>query len=140
MPLCLRATMLMSVQRTFLAWLRSSLSLVGVGVSITQLFRLKTSAPQYTPPTVRPHASAQDVKSPQLSHDDVIAAFTQWLAESQSSGRADYLHMASAKRARTRRYHKLGKPLGTAFVAMGILFLMLGGSELTWLQEQVTEV
>lgn len=39
--ICLR--LLLPVERTFLAWLRTSLAFASIGVAITQLFRLNTS-------------------------------------------------------------------------------------------------
>ncbi|KAG0053135.1 hypothetical protein BGZ83_001607 [Gryganskiella cystojenkinii] len=38
-------------ERTYLAWLRSSLSLITVGVAVTQLFRLQSSAANGQPPS-----------------------------------------------------------------------------------------
>ena len=63
-------------ERTFLAWLRTSLAFASIGIAITQLFRLNTS-----------------------------------LAE-------------DTKQAETLRH--LGKPLGTTFLAVSILILLLG--------------
>ncbi|KAL1914355.1 uncharacterized protein VTP21DRAFT_8994 [Calcarisporiella thermophila] len=64
-------------ERTYLAWLRTSLSLITVGVAITQLFRLQTSSQQ-----------------------------TSDVSESRNAG----------------------KPLGAAFVALGILFIFFAMS------------
>ena len=48
----LEHTLTYSVERTFLAWLRTSLAFASIGVAITQLFRLNTTispAPPGTP-------------------------------------------------------------------------------------------
>jgi uncharacterized membrane protein YidH (DUF202 family) len=66
----------LAAERTFLAWLRTSLAFASIGIAVTQLFRLNTSL-------------AQDSKQ------------------------ADNLR-------------HLGKPLGTTFLAVSILILLLG--------------
>jgi uncharacterized membrane protein YidH (DUF202 family) len=69
-------TSLLLLERTFLAWLRTSLAFASIGIAITQLFRLNTSL-------------------------------------------ADNTQQAEALR-------HLGKPLGTTFLAVSILILLLG--------------
>ncbi|KAK3300914.1 uncharacterized protein B0H64DRAFT_382181 [Chaetomium fimeti] len=66
----------LALERTFLAWLRTSLAFASIGIAITQLFRLNTS----------------------LADD--------------------------SRQAETLRH--LGKPLGTAFLGVSILILLLG--------------
>ncbi|KAL1837185.1 hypothetical protein VTJ49DRAFT_4176 [Mycothermus thermophilus] len=66
----------LALERTFLAWLRTSLAFASIGIAVTQLFRLNTS-----------------------------------LAE-------------DTKQAETLR--RLGKPLGTTFLGVSILILLLG--------------
>ncbi|KAL2154385.1 hypothetical protein VTH82DRAFT_3061 [Thermothelomyces myriococcoides] len=66
----------LALERTFLAWLRTSLAFASIGIAITQLFRLNTSL-------------AEDSKQ-------------------------------------AERLRQLGKPLGTAFLAVSILILLLG--------------
>ncbi|KAL2161519.1 hypothetical protein VTH06DRAFT_8081 [Thermothelomyces fergusii] len=66
----------LALERTFLAWLRTSLAFASIGIAITQLFRLNTSL-------------AEDTKQ-------------------------------------AERLRHLGKPLGTAFLAVSILILLLG--------------
>lgn len=67
-----------TVERTFLAWLRTSLAFASIGVAVTQLFRLNTTI---------------------------------------SDGNKD------SENATLRR---LGKPLGSAFLGISILTLLLG--------------
>ncbi|KAL2123218.1 hypothetical protein VTJ04DRAFT_3673 [Mycothermus thermophilus] len=66
----------LALERTFLAWLRTSLAFASIGIAVTQLFRLNTS----------------------LAGD--------------------------SEQAETLR--RLGKPLGTTFLAVSILILLLG--------------
>ncbi|KAI0399655.1 hypothetical protein F4802DRAFT_541404 [Xylaria palmicola] len=65
----------LAVERTFLAWLRTSLAFASIGIGITQLFRLNAS-----------------------------------LVDEQS----------------TRHFRHLGRPLGTSFIGISILVLLLG--------------
>ncbi|KAK4128835.1 hypothetical protein N657DRAFT_639341 [Parathielavia appendiculata] len=66
----------LALERTFLAWLRTSLAFASIGIAITQLFRLNTS----------------------------------FAGDSQ----------------RAESLRRLGKPLGTTFLALSILILLLG--------------
>lgn len=66
----------LALERTFLAWLRTSLSFASIGIAITQLFRLNTSLSDHTD--------------------------------------------------QAERLRHLGKPLGTAFLVVSILILLLG--------------
>lgn len=50
------------VERTFLAWLRTSLSFASIGIAITQLFRLNTSIASSPSPS---EPSSVDAASPQ---------------------------------------------------------------------------
>ncbi|KAL2133804.1 hypothetical protein VTI74DRAFT_1661 [Chaetomium olivicolor] len=68
----------LALERTFLAWLRTSLAFASIGIAITQLFRLNTS----------------------LTDD------------------GDVEH--------AQKLRHLGKPLGTTFLAVSILILLLG--------------
>jgi len=52
-------------ERTFLAWLRTSLSFASIGVAVTQLFRLNTAiTPPGTPPSSAPAAHLRQVGKP----------------------------------------------------------------------------
>ncbi|KAI0438680.1 hypothetical protein F4803DRAFT_84194 [Xylaria telfairii] len=65
----------LALERTFLAWLRTSLAFASIGIAVTQLFRLNSS-----------------------------------LADEQTG----------------RHFRRLGRPLGTTFIAISILVLLLG--------------
>ncbi|KAF2502349.1 hypothetical protein BU16DRAFT_419831, partial [Lophium mytilinum] len=53
-------------ERTFLAWLRTSLSFASIGIAITQLFRLNTAIASSNPPsaTESPRAKLRHVGKP----------------------------------------------------------------------------
>ncbi|KAI5370297.1 hypothetical protein Slin15195_G011750 [Septoria linicola] len=71
----------LALERTFLAWLRTSLSFASIGIAVTQLFRLNTS--------IQPGSDAE--------------------------------HLGT-----TTRLRSLGKPLGSTFLGISILILLLG--------------
>lgn len=73
-------------ERTFLAWLRTSISLLGVGIAVTQLFRLNATSD----------------------------------------------NASNAARS-------LGKPLGVTFIAISIIFLLVGASRYFITQAWLTE-
>ncbi|KAF2470080.1 uncharacterized protein BDR25DRAFT_227127 [Lindgomyces ingoldianus] len=54
----------LALERTFLAWLRTSLSFASIGIAITQLFRLNTSIAPSTPS----NPNAQDNPQAKLRH------------------------------------------------------------------------
>ncbi|KOS19334.1 Diphthine--ammonia ligase [Escovopsis weberi] len=74
----------LALERTFLAWLRTSLAFASIGVAVTQLFRLDTSSGGSTSGST----SSVDVEG--------------------------------------NRLRQMGRPLGTAFLAISILTLLLG--------------
>lgn len=81
----------LALERTFLAWLRTSLAFASIGIAITQLFRLSNAG--------NLHQSGTDSSSP--------------LDDMQTAGA-------------TERLRNLGKPLGTTFIAVAILILLVG--------------
>lgn len=78
----------LALERTFLAWLRTSLAFASIGVGITQLFRLNIGR--------QISDSANDINTT-LIRDDA-----------------------------SDRIRKLGKPLGTTFLMISIVTLLLG--------------
>ncbi|KAH4122663.1 hypothetical protein HBH70_092610 [Parastagonospora nodorum] len=86
-------------ERTFLAWLRTSLSFASIGIAITQLFRLNTSLEkthqhQHTSPSSSPSTP------PSNQYDTSL------------SPQAHLRH--------------LGKPLGATFIGISIVMLLIG--------------
>ncbi len=87
---------------TSLAWLRTSLGLVSLGIAITQLFKI--------PDLVVPRPSSYPLSSRTTS----------------SSGGGIIPRSASASAADLSKLQNLGKPIGGAFIALGMLVLLLG--------------
>ncbi|KAF2858403.1 hypothetical protein K470DRAFT_221308 [Piedraia hortae CBS 480.64] len=86
----------LALERTFLAWLRTSLSFASIGIAVTQLFRLNSSLnsdSSSSPPSYSSEAKL-DLRSP-------------------ASREAHPLKQA-------------GKPLGATFLAISILILLIG--------------
>lgn len=79
----------MANERTFLAWLRTSLSFISIGIGITQLFRLED-------------------KSTDVNINNTTIELND---DSKQKGKSII---------------KYGKPLGSAFVSIGILTLLIG--------------
>lgn len=52
------------LERTFLAWLRTSLSFASIGIAVTQLFRLNTTIASNDPGLVRAHERLKAVGKP----------------------------------------------------------------------------
>ncbi|KAI7102833.1 hypothetical protein KC365_g4161 [Hortaea werneckii] len=86
----------LALERTFLAWLRTSLSFASIGIAVTQLFRLNTSL-----------ADSESTSS----------------ASSLSS---DQLRQQAISIADQDRLRQVGKPLGATFLGISILILLLG--------------
>ncbi|KAI7210250.1 hypothetical protein KC333_g8321 [Hortaea werneckii] len=88
----------LALERTFLAWLRTSLSFASIGIAVTQLFRLNTS--------LADSESASSASSSSLSSDQL---------------RQQAISIADQDRLR-----QVGKPLGATFLGISILILLLG--------------
>ncbi|GAB1731385.1 hypothetical protein NU195Hw_g5867t1 [Hortaea werneckii] len=87
----------LALERTFLAWLRTSLSFASIGIAVTQLFRLNTSL--------------ADSKS---------------TSSASSSLSSDQLRQQAISIADQDRLIQVGKPLGATFLGISILILLLG--------------
>ncbi|PLN78121.1 hypothetical protein BDW42DRAFT_187598 [Aspergillus taichungensis] len=94
----------LALERTFLAWLRTSLAFASIGIAVTQLFRLNTSQGSTSAQASAPlHAGLSPLLSPQL-HDP-------------SSFRVA---------SKSEQLRSIGKPLGTTFIGVAIVILMVG--------------
>ena len=91
----------LALERTFLAWLRTSLSFASIGIAVTQLFRLNTSLSNS-------HES-KDQSSSALSSDSYSSSSGLL---SQPHGRRELTF------ADTHRLRQVGKPLGATFLAI----------------------
>ncbi|KAF1972450.1 hypothetical protein BU23DRAFT_554997 [Bimuria novae-zelandiae CBS 107.79] len=89
----------LALERTFLAWLRTSLSFASIGIAITQLFRLNTSLHP-------PSSSPQSPSNPSFYQNPPT------LSSSSSVGITHLRHV--------------GKPLGATFIAISLLILLIG--------------
>ncbi|GAC73729.1 D-3-phosphoglycerate dehydrogenase [Moesziomyces antarcticus T-34] len=91
-------------ERTFLAWLRTSLSLVSIGIAVTQLFQLPSLVGT---PDAHDGAGYLDFESTLLGQDAVLPP-----------------HILLSQRLAS--IAKLGKPLGGSFILLGVIALGLG--------------
>ncbi|KAL2823096.1 hypothetical protein BJX63DRAFT_6037 [Aspergillus granulosus] len=93
----------LALERTFLAWLRTSLAFASIGIAVTQLFRLSNTTTQ--------NANGMEITPQSMS------SFPS-LAEDGS----DIFRITST----SERLRSLGKPLGTTFIGVAILILIIG--------------
>ncbi|CAG7945882.1 unnamed protein product [Penicillium nalgiovense] len=97
----------LALERTFLAWMRTSLAFASIGIAVTQLFRLNSATPK---------TQAQSFDLSSSSHADILAPH---LASSGYDS-AEFHVTASA------RLRSVGKPLGSTFIGVSILILVVG--------------
>ena len=136
----------LALERTFLAWLRTSLAFASIGIAITQLFRLNTTitsrSQQYQAAVPLSPFVGQSVPIellPYLSQDAASALpplgptlLDQLLLLPAAGGpgpvvQADssYQQAAYDEHAATRLRH-VGKPLGATFLAISVVILFIG--------------
>ncbi|RHZ59605.1 uncharacterized protein CDV56_108424 [Aspergillus thermomutatus] len=90
----------LALERTFLAWLRTSLAFASIGIAVTQLFRLNASS-------VRSSDVSSQAFPSLLSPPFYDPATIRITSESQ-------------------RLRSIGKPLGTTFIGIALLILLIG--------------
>ncbi|KAJ5793857.1 hypothetical protein N7457_000456 [Penicillium paradoxum] len=95
----------LALERTFLAWMRTSLAFASIGIAVTQLFRLNST-------NANTHSAAFD---PATGYSSGILP-----PQFASSG---YDAAASSASSRLR---SVGKPLGSTFIGVSILILIVG--------------
>ncbi|GAA5986282.1 hypothetical protein JCM11641_004881 [Rhodosporidiobolus odoratus] len=112
-------------ERTFLAWLRTSLGLGSIGIAITQLFRLpsNTTNPTTPPATTTPSAADQALSSA-LSSLSANPSFALLVPLLQAQN--ERLLLAEQTVRDSTRYRHLGKPIGGTFIILALVFLLLG--------------
>lgn len=88
------------LERTFLAWLRTSLAFASIGVAITQLFRLNST-----------------ISTPSSPDNDS--------SETNLTSVSTQLHMLILILEYLKLRH-VGKPLGATFLAVSIIVLLIG--------------
>ncbi|GAA6056826.1 hypothetical protein JCM3770_003588 [Rhodotorula araucariae] len=116
-------------ERTFLAWLRTSLGLASIGIAITQLFRLPSTSTTNAP--AAPEPSSVGTADPAASISSAIAAL-----ETSSPSLAALVPILEAQQAQlvaaqamvrdSTKYRHLGKPIGGTFIMLALVFLFLG--------------
>lgn len=93
----------LALERTFLAWMRTSLAFASIGIAVTQLFRLNTATATTDSNNLHSSAILPPLISPSMY--DVATA-----PSSQDSA----------------RLRSVGKPLGSTFIGVAILILIVG--------------
>jgi len=92
----------LALERTFLAWLRTSLAFASIGIAVTQLFRLNLAISQN-----------------QLSADSSVPSV---FLPQDHYGSPSAVPLAN----NGNRLRHLGKPLGATFIGIAILVLVIG--------------
>ncbi|KAJ5727952.1 hypothetical protein N7493_005772 [Penicillium malachiteum] len=90
----------LALERTFLAWMRTSLAFASIGIAVTQLFRLNTTT------------------SANVNKSDTVPT-------THSSSLLDVFVMSSSDKDMSK-LRSVGKPLGSTFIGVAILILFVG--------------
>ncbi|KAL4750980.1 hypothetical protein BDW72DRAFT_174769 [Aspergillus terricola var. indicus] len=93
----------LALERTFLAWLRTSLAFASIGIAVTQLFRLSNTTTQSANGLELTPQSVSQILSPDFD-GSIVVRITDT----------------------SQRLRSLGKPLGTTFLGVAILILLVG--------------
>ncbi|KAK0520118.1 hypothetical protein OC842_007209 [Tilletia horrida] len=101
----------LALERTFLAWVRTSLGLVSLGIAVAQLFKIPDLFDEESSSTSDASLLSLVLNSPSPGTDK--AAYSQILE-------------SASKPPRSGDLTKLAKPLGASFIALGMVVLMLG--------------
>ncbi|KAF2220800.1 hypothetical protein BDZ85DRAFT_265771 [Elsinoe ampelina] len=110
----------LALERTFLAWLRTSLSFASIGIAVTQLFRLNT--------TLQENESANSTSVSSSSSPPVVVSSGAGVLPPNGSRRvyqSEFL-TALASSPDLQRLSHVGKPLGATFLVVAILILLVG--------------
>lgn len=117
-------------ERTFLAWLRTSLSFASIGIAVTQLFRLNSAAVSESSNAM---GAVGDVNVVHDSHH--ISRPENYLRSSPSllevllvppTPAYDSIDSMTTTVPPTNQYRNLGKPLGVTFIGVAVLILLIG--------------
>ncbi|KAL2869312.1 uncharacterized protein BJX67DRAFT_25561 [Aspergillus lucknowensis] len=92
----------LALERTFLAWLRTSLAFASIGIAVTQLFRLSNT-------------SLQNANGMEIPPENISSFLS-------SGGGSGVIRITDT----SERLRSLGKPLGTTFIGVAILILLVG--------------
>lgn len=140
----------LALERTFLAWLRTSLAFASIGIAITQLFRLNTSIrTRDQDEVVLPIQSQLLPLSPLLGHglSPELIPLLQQLADAVSrsippsaprntlldqlllaptAASASPFHPEAFDDHAAAKLRRAGKPLGATFIGISIVVLLIG--------------
>ncbi|KAJ5181821.1 hypothetical protein N7449_011968 [Penicillium cf. viridicatum] len=98
----------LALERTFLAWMRTSLAFASIGIAVTQLFRLNSASSKANTKYFDPASNSYSgILPPHLASSDYDSAA---------------FHVSSA----SARLRSVGKPLGSTFIGVSILILVVG--------------
>ena len=129
----------LALERTFLAWLRTSLAFASIGVAVTQLFRLNTSIASKSRRlqrdyTLRRQKAGGSVPfSPTVGHTIDVDVLHELLGYNEDidlgSTLLDQLlsiNPVASDEQSAERLRQVGKPLGATFLAISIAVLFIG--------------
>jgi uncharacterized membrane protein YidH (DUF202 family) len=131
----------LALERTFLAWLRTSLAFASIGIAVTQLFRLNTSIASKSQQMSQEYRRRRRTGGGNLPYsplvgqsfdiDDVHDVFGYCSSKDMGNTLLDQLFtMAPVSTAFNQdaaaRLRHLGKPLGATFLAISIMVLFVG--------------
>ncbi|KAG8626526.1 hypothetical protein KVT40_005471 [Elsinoe batatas] len=108
----------LALERTFLAWLRTSLSFASIGIAVTQLFRLNT--------TLQEDQSANSTSVPSSSSPVVVSGGSSPGPNGNRKVYQSEFLTALASSPDLKRLSHVGKPLGATFLVVAILILLVG--------------
>ena len=109
----------LALERTFLAWLRTSLAFASIGIAITQLFRLNT--------TIANRSASASASTPTLPYSPLLTpGFDQTLLDQLYPPAAAPVHVLDYNNVGAARMRHVGKPLGATFLGISVLVLFVG--------------
>ncbi|KAI1613262.1 hypothetical protein EDD37DRAFT_339956 [Exophiala viscosa] len=145
----------LALERTFLAWLRTSLAFASIGIAITQLFRLNTSIQSGSGSSSATMVTPDDVPFSPFVGKSIpveLVPYLQQLSESAASAvptlgptlldqilllgppdvngqqvsRRDDFAAAQINQDQAAKLRHIGKPLGATFLGISIVILFIG--------------
>ncbi|KAL9106379.1 MAG: hypothetical protein Q9227_008580 [Pyrenula ochraceoflavens] len=112
----------LALERTFLAWLRTSLAFASIGIAITQLFRLNT--------TIARRSATELQSQHQLPYSPLLTpGISETLLDQlypPPPPVSPDLHPFGFDNQSAARLRHVGKPLGATFLAISVLVLLVG--------------
>lgn len=119
----------LALERTFLAWLRTSLSFASIGIAVTQLFRLNSSvscSPSQTTSAVSYINNNDNNNLFQENSQRSSPSLLEVLIPPSSYQPPLDTTSLTATSGDSSQYHNIGKPLGATFIGIAILILVIG--------------